>query len=117
MTTPSYQTSIFEHWVNDHLDLYNYAQSVGDTAWQEEIMSSLKRKDTLIHRELKRAARYTLWRKFDDINLHMLDLYQQLKAGPDDEQAEDLRKQVLDLRMERLEVVKQLHIGMLHNNK
>ncbi|WP_377918348.1 hypothetical protein [Bacillus songklensis] len=28
-------------WVNDYLDLYLYAGSIGDTSWQQEILEKL----------------------------------------------------------------------------
>jgi hypothetical protein len=104
--------SFTQTWINDHLDLYNYAQSISDTEWQEEIIASMRRQDTLVQHELRRSARFELWRKFDSINLDMLELYHQLKSSQDEEQVEELRKKVWNLRLQRLEVVKQLHQGM-----
>lgn len=104
--------SFTQTWMNDYLDLYNYAQSIGDTVWQEEIIAKMNRQDTLVQQELRRAARYELWRQFDSINLNMLELYHQLKTSQDEEQTEELQKKVWHLRLQRLEVVKQLHQGM-----
>lgn len=31
-----------QQWINDYLDLYLYAESIGDESWQQEIIEKLQ---------------------------------------------------------------------------
>ncbi|MFB9759050.1 hypothetical protein [Ectobacillus funiculus] len=32
-----------QQWINDYLDLYLYAESIGDESWQQEIIEKLQK--------------------------------------------------------------------------
>ncbi|TXK75124.1 hypothetical protein [Paenibacillus sp. N3.4] len=37
----TYTHPISQTWINDHLDLYNYALALGDKEWQQQILQTL----------------------------------------------------------------------------
>ncbi|NIK67521.1 hypothetical protein [Paenibacillus sp. BK720] len=94
-------------WINDYLDLYNYAEQIGDLEWQQEITRSLAawKEQTNQHGLSMKAAE--LWRKFDVINRKMLDLYRQLRNSDDSSDLKTLREEVWLLKLQRVELSRQ----------
>ncbi|NOU95866.1 hypothetical protein GC093_21955 [Paenibacillus sp. LMG 31456] len=90
-------------WVDDYLDLYNYARKLGDTEWQQQILQTLNNKD-----ELRETLQYNLWKMFDTINGKMLELYEQLRRSKDSNQIETLREQVWELRNQRIVISRRI---------
>lgn len=95
-------------WVDDHLDLYNYAGSLGDTEWQEAIRESLKFRDNYVQQEIRAKLRQDLWKMYDSINLRMLELFEQLRQSKDSTQIETIREQVWVLKSQRIEISKKI---------
>ncbi|MCR8633131.1 MULTISPECIES: hypothetical protein [Paenibacillus] len=95
-------------WVDDYLDLYNYARKLGDTEWQQQILQTLSNKDTHIQHELQETLQYNLWRMFDMINGKMLEIYEQLRKSKDSSQIETLREQVWELRNQRVVISRRI---------
>ncbi|WP_336787023.1 hypothetical protein [Paenibacillus sp. MMO-177] len=94
-------------WINDHLDLYNYAKQIGDQEWQKELNRSLagwKEQSSQQALSMKAAE---LWRKFDVINRRMLDLYRQLRDSDDASDLKTLREEVWLLKLQRVELSRQ----------
>ncbi|MBO7744706.1 hypothetical protein I8J29_10895 [Paenibacillus sp. MWE-103] len=46
----------YGQWLNDQLDLYSIAESLGDAAWQEEIMNALTRKEAAVDQYIRSAT-------------------------------------------------------------
>ncbi|NEW09837.1 hypothetical protein GK047_28360 [Paenibacillus sp. SYP-B3998] len=101
----TYQHPIAQTWINDHLDLYNYALQLGDTQWQKQILHTLSQ----FEHHLTRQFEFQLWQRFDAINQNMLKLFQQIKDkkqnGAEEQQ---LREKVWQLKLQRLEIVKMI---------
>lgn len=95
-------------WVDDYLDLYNYAGQLGDTEWQQEILQLLHNKDQQIQIELQETLQYNLWRMFDIINGKMLEIYEQLRRSTDNNQIETLWEQVWELKNQRVVISRRL---------
>ena len=57
----SYNHPIAQTWINHHPDLYNYAQKLGDSVWQQEILQTL----SLFDHHITRHFEYQLWQMFD----------------------------------------------------
>ncbi|WP_027091887.1 hypothetical protein [Cohnella thermotolerans] len=88
-------------WIDDYLDLYNFAVQIGDEAWQEEIVGRLRSRETHIRELAEHLALQELWRKFDAINRRMLEIYDQLKSNRDEANVQRLRETVWELKQQR----------------
>jgi hypothetical protein len=63
--------SIDNRWIDDHLELYTYARSIGDTVWADELASKIN-----INHPEYRAFEHAftireLWNHFDLVNEQM----------------------------------------------
>ncbi|RAV01716.1 hypothetical protein [Paenibacillus sp. YN15] len=96
-------------WINDHLDLYNYAGEQGDRDWQQEILQALAEKEQRIASEWKAKTRDELWRQYDEVNGLLLELYAELR-GRDKQAQQELIERLLLLKQQRLEISRQLAI-------
>lgn len=100
----------FEAWVNDQLDLYNYAAQIGDKEWQKDIVASLSHKDDYIRERQSEQKKRQLWGQFDKINRSMLRLFEELRMNTTNEkQLEAIRSEMWELKKQRLEVVKRIN--------
>jgi len=102
--TPSYRQYV-QGWVDDYLDLYNFALQLGDTDWQQEILQTLKNKDRLAQSLLQQQ----LWQLFDSVNRKMLELFEQMRASHHPSEKETLREQVWELKLIRVEIVRKIN--------
>ncbi|MEK3724821.1 hypothetical protein [Paenibacillus sp. FSL H8-0034] len=110
MTTPIL-TKLTQAWVDDYLDLYNYAKHIGDTAWQQQIIEALSHKDMIIQnqvQEMQEKLKQDLWKMFDAVNRNMLQIYEELRKSQDIKQVEDLRKQVWELKSQRIDISRKI---------
>jgi hypothetical protein len=113
MSTPTI-SKLTQAWVDDYLDLYNYAKHIGDDQWQQQIIQALTNKDLLIQtqlQEMQDKLKQDLWRMFDSINRNMLQIYEQLRKSQDQQQVENLRKQVWDLKSQRVDISRKIRRG------
>ncbi|MCD1258344.1 hypothetical protein B5M42_005740 [Paenibacillus athensensis] len=92
-------------WVDDYLDLYNFAAQLGDTHWQQEIMHTLKNKDQHVQSLLQQQ----LWQLFDSVNRKMLELFEQMRATQNQAEKETIREQVWELKLIRVEIVRKIN--------
>lgn len=102
-------------WVDDYLDLYNYAGRLGDTAWQHEIIQLLQQRDLIIQAEVQQKLEQDLWKMFDMINQKMLRIYELIRSSEDKQQAQALREQVWELKSQRIDISRKIRkaiIGM-----
>jgi len=98
-----------EAWVNDHLDLYNYAIEIGDNEWQREIEATLARKDAYAESLRSQAVKRRLWSEFDLINRRMLEMFDAMRMqSPDETQLEKFRNAMDELKRRRMAIVKQI---------
>lgn len=95
-------------WVDDHLDLYNYAGSLGDTQWQAELKERFLAREEHFRSITSDQLRQDLWRMFDQINAKMLELFGQLRGANDREQEAELRERVWELKVMRVEIVRKI---------
>ncbi|MEW9700563.1 hypothetical protein [Paenibacillus sp. SI8] len=101
----AYQHPIAQNWINDHLDLYNYASQIGDSDWQQQILQTLSQYE--LH--LPRQFEFQLWQMFDAINRNMLKIFQQLKDKKQDTiEEQQLREKVWQLKLQRIEIVRMI---------
>ncbi|WP_311764882.1 hypothetical protein [Paenibacillus agricola] len=100
--------------MDDYLDLYNYAKHISDEQWQQQIIEVLANKDLLLQayaQEMQQKLKQDLWKMFDAINRHMLEIYAELRKSQDQQQVEYLRKQVWDLKSQRVDISRKIRRG------
>ncbi|WP_419871262.1 hypothetical protein [Candidatus Pristimantibacillus sp. PTI5] len=96
-------------WVDDYLDLYNFAVTFQDTEWQQQIIQTLHAKDNHIRLEIEHGIRVDLWLRFDNINRKMLDIYEQLRNAQNSEQLQkQLREKVWEFKLQRVMIASKL---------
>ncbi|WP_127534351.1 hypothetical protein [Paenibacillus kobensis] len=98
-----------KRWVDDYLDLLNYAKQIGDMEWQQEIVGTLgdaEQREKQSSRELRAEA---LWRQFDTVNATMLELYRQLREAGNANIAARINEEVWELKVRRIEISRQLN--------
>ncbi len=96
--------AIAETWVNDQLDLYNLAVSLGDMAWQREVLAKLMDGERLVRQETELRTRGELWRRFDEINGRMLALYREIRSIGHYGTEQALREEALELKRQRTRI-------------
>ncbi|WP_239617776.1 hypothetical protein [Cohnella mopanensis] len=99
---------IASQWINNQLDLYNLAVSLGDQVWQDQILDRLRSKEEYIQREIQEQAWQDLWLRFDDINRKILGIYEQLHTSVSEGHKSSLREQAWELRALRVQIGKKL---------
>lgn len=104
----AYQINFPQTWVDDYLDLYNYALRLGDLEWQRDIIRLLKEKDAIIQEELHRMMAEELWRLFDQINGKMLQIFEELRHTDSAKRTEELRERAWELKVQRNAVTKKI---------
>ncbi|GAA3408904.1 hypothetical protein ACFFNY_08345 [Paenibacillus hodogayensis] len=104
----SLSNTLPQTWVDDYLDLYNYAGRLGDTEWQREILAVLGRKDELIRHDVRELLREELWGKFDRINRKMLHIFEELRNTKNERQTEALREQAWELKVQRCDISRKI---------
>lgn len=96
-------------WKDDYLDLLNYAKQIGDAQWQNEIIQTLTKSDSYIQQQTLEFQINQLWQRFDAINSKMLELYSQLRETNNASVASQLIGEVWGLKLQRVEIGKQLN--------
>ncbi|WP_058301488.1 hypothetical protein [Gorillibacterium timonense] len=95
-------------WINDHLDLYNYALALGDSEWQAELKQRFLAREKHFNSVTADLLRQDLWRMFDQINVKMLELFGELRSEQDREREAELRSKVWELKVMRVEIVRKI---------
>ncbi|WP_127534033.1 hypothetical protein [Paenibacillus kobensis] len=99
--------SLTEAWMNDYLDLYIYAGSIGDRGWQDDILAVLRDKEVLketYHAMMLRE----LWNKFDRINQQLVEVFAELRSATVRSRTEVLQEKWMKLRIERNKVTRKI---------
>lgn len=103
-------TGTFEkRWVDDYLDLLNYAKRIGDVAWQHEIISTLNDSERYKEQAALELRTEALWLQFDAVNAKMLELYRQLREPENAYIAARITEEVWELKTRRVEIGKKLN--------
>ncbi|MCZ8518625.1 MULTISPECIES: hypothetical protein [Paenibacillus] len=95
-------------WMDDYLDLYNFAKACGDEAWQADILGTLRSHRGHIRREEQAALRESLWRQFDALNMRLLELHVQLREPVPAEQRAVLQRRIRELKVERIRLTNRI---------
>lgn len=101
-------SSITESWINDYLDLYNYARSIGDSEWESNILETLRNKDVLLQEYKKSLLLRDLWRNYDTINRQLMEVFGKLREVADRSQAAPLQEQWFKLKIMRIDIARKI---------
>ncbi|MFD0672761.1 hypothetical protein [Cohnella sp. GCM10027633] len=101
-----------QRWVDDYLDLLNYAQQIGDIEWQQEILRTLSDTERRKEQAALELRAESLWRQFDAINAKMLELYRQLGETGNEYNAARITEEVWGLKLRRIEIGRQLNAAL-----
>ncbi len=91
----------YAQWMDDQLDLYNYAVRIGDDPWRRELLQQLQDKEGFHEQLLRDQARSQLWSEFEEINRMLEGLYGRLKEAENDEIRARLWEAAWKLRKKR----------------
>ncbi|WP_145052918.1 hypothetical protein [Paenibacillus xylanexedens] len=96
-------------WVNDYLDLYNYARRIGDSEWAEDILGKLRnQKDTLLEEEQKSIMLRELLASYDRINKQLVEIFSKLRVASEGYQTESLHEQWFKLKLMRINISRKI---------
>ncbi|AJY73909.1 hypothetical protein [Paenibacillus beijingensis] len=98
--------AITQIWIDDYLDLLNYAVQIGDSAWKEEIVQTLKQMNVPDYNPVQ-ELKVQLWQQYDAVIHEMLAVYERLRKSTanEDRQAEEA---LWNLKQRRLYIARQL---------
>ncbi|MDP4107850.1 MAG: hypothetical protein Q8935_23230 [Bacillota bacterium] len=68
--------------VNDYLDLYLYAGSIGDISWQQVLMEKLQNFHNEVRKEKQSYVLNNLLEKYKHLNEEILTIYYQIRSQP-----------------------------------
>lgn len=101
--------SLTQTWVNDYLDLYNYARTIEDSEWAEDILRKLQdQKDALLEEERKAILLRELLTSYDRINKQLVDIFSKLRVASEGYQTESLQEQWFKLKLMRIDVSRKI---------
>jgi uncharacterized phage-like protein YoqJ len=93
--------------VNDYLDLYLFAESLGDKLWQNEIIEKLQNNHKDLSQHGPSLTLQTLRKEYQKISIDILELYSQFQEKPFNE---ELQEKTWDLKQQRIELSLKIHI-------
>ncbi|MNO21519.1 hypothetical protein D3C76_112930 [compost metagenome] len=97
-----------ERWIDDHLDLFNYAVSIGDTEWQQEIIAILNNKSSMIQKEIHATMMQQLWSKYDLINDKMLELFTKMRETTSSVEESSIKELIWKLKLQRIDLARRI---------
>ncbi|EFM09679.1 conserved hypothetical protein [Paenibacillus curdlanolyticus YK9] len=98
-------------WLDDYLDLYNYAGQLQDTAWQEELLNTIRNgppAELHADQELPKQRQKELWTEFQALNNKLIELFELIKMSKSQQELEGIRQVMWALKRRRLEIGRQL---------
>lgn len=107
MTTYSAE-QLSQQWIDDYLDLFNFAASIGDTEWQQEIMATLNNRNIIIQQEVRTLVMQQLWLKYDSINEKMLELFVEMKKTTSSNEEEVIKELIWNLKLQRIDLARRI---------
>ncbi|KQN96223.1 hypothetical protein [Paenibacillus sp. Leaf72] len=93
-------------WINDHLDLINYAMQIGDQEWQAELVAALQEMNVPSYPS-EEVVKELLWRQYDEVLRQMLAIYEQLRNSAFKGDL-NIEKQLWSLKLRRVNLAKQI---------
>ncbi|WP_379969369.1 hypothetical protein [Ectobacillus sp. sgz5001026] len=98
--------------INDYLDLYLYAGSINDTAWQKDILDKLQ----FVRTEEKQDtfSLQTLWDQYNSINQEILTIYHQLQTK---DSSSELDQKLWNLKQTRVSLGKQIRLAYIQSKQ
>lgn len=93
-----------EQWIDDYLDLYNYAGSVGDTEWQQVIKEQFFAREKAIDDEFIDI----LAGLFEEVQIALFSLYEQRRNSKDEVERHKLALEIQRLREVRKSLYSEL---------
>lgn len=101
--------SLTQTWVNDYLDLYNYARTVEDSEWADDILGKLRdQKDALLEEERKVILLRELLTSYDRINKQLVEIFNKLRVASEGSQTDSLQEQWFKLKLMRIDVSRKI---------
>ncbi|MFD0590001.1 hypothetical protein ACFQZE_18630 [Paenibacillus sp. GCM10027627] len=99
-------------WLDDYLDLYNFAGGINDKQWQEQILQIMRsgpseQQDQQEDND-KLVVKDQLWREFNDLNHKLLELFSIIKSSLSSYEIESTKYMIQSLKQRRLEVGRRL---------
>lgn len=101
--------------VDDYLDLYNYANSIGDAEWQASITASLAEQLAATAPSAEEVELAALWQRFDQINEELKGLFLKMRTHSDSVYSGRWEERVWELKLERIVVSQSIrfrHVGV-----
>ncbi|NBD22895.1 hypothetical protein [Paenibacillus glycinis] len=95
-------------WVDDQLDLYNFALALGDTAWQTEIAEALCRQESAYDDKIREWTKEQLWLQFNTINYKMMELFTLMRQSGNSEEESAIRDLIWQLKQQRMDLAKRI---------
>ncbi|MBW7473752.1 hypothetical protein K0T92_03210 [Paenibacillus oenotherae] len=99
---------ISRRWVDDHLDLYNFAGQIGDREWQQQIVETMQGLNKYVNEEVRYTITQQLWQRFDSINNRMLNLFSQMKQSTNSEEESSIRELIWKLKLQRIDLARKI---------
>ncbi|CAM4169145.1 hypothetical protein [Saccharibacillus endophyticus] len=102
-------------FVDDYLDLYNYAKSIGDAEWQASLTALLAEQLASPAPSAEEAKLAALWERFDQINEELKDLFLKMRTHSDSAYSGRWEERVWELKLERIVVSQNIrfrHVGV-----
>ncbi|WP_037284101.1 hypothetical protein [Saccharibacillus sacchari] len=101
--------------VDDYLDLYNYAKSIGDAEWQASLTASLAEQLAAPAPSAEEVKLAALWERFDQINEELKGLFLKMRTQSASAYSGRLEERVWELKLERIIVSQSIrfrHVGV-----
>ncbi|MWC29671.1 hypothetical protein [Paenibacillus sp. MMS18-CY102] len=98
-------------WLDDYLDLYNYAGQLHDAPWQEELLNTIRTgppADLNADQEKPTQRQKELWTEFQALNNKLIELFALIKSSKNQQELEGIRQAMWALKRRRLEIGRQL---------
>lgn len=97
-----------QRWVDDHLDMYNYARQIGDLEWQEQLLAAIRNREEQLREDALNTAKEELWEQFNTVNHKMMELIARRKLSDNAEDDSTIKELIEDLKQQRIELAKQI---------
>ncbi|WP_010268519.1 hypothetical protein [Paenibacillus senegalensis] len=96
----------YMQWVNDQLDLYNYAKQLCDVEWQQSILARLRESAPSTFDTSCSPSATTLWKQYEEIIQQMVNLYEQARCSHNEGELEQIKERMWQLKQQRIHVAK-----------
>ena len=101
-------------WMNDYLDLYLYAQSIGDSSWQQELMEKLQNFHNEVRKENQSIELNKLLEKYKYLNDQILTIYHQIRSQPSNVYLQD---KIWKLKQQRISLGREIRLAKSQSSR